>query len=74
MKIPLNTQNHVTLSQQINHSFFVTKGCDSFENLHSHDCYSIYDSYLSQHKSIASSITHQNCSVSFVSKFTKPRL
>lgn len=67
----LNTKNHITLTQQINHAFFSQKGYDPFANLKSHDGDAIFDSYLHQHKNIASGITHLNCQISFISKFAK---
>lgn len=62
----------MTLSEQIHQVFFSPKGYDPFTNLKSHDGDAFYDSYLRQHKNIASGITNQNCQISFVSKFAKP--
>jgi hypothetical protein len=67
----INTKNQMTLSQQLSHAFFSSKGYDPFANLKSHDGEAIFDSYLRQHKNIASGITHLNCQVSFISKYTK---
>ena len=61
--------NHMTLTQQINHAFLAPKGYDGFRNMQSHDGQGIYDSYIRHSKNIASGITQQNFQVSFVSKF-----
>jgi hypothetical protein len=67
----LNSQNYMTLSQQINYAIMSPKGYDGYANIQSQGGHGIYDSYLRQNKSIASGITHLNFQVSFVSKYPK---
>jgi hypothetical protein len=69
MKALISSKNYMPLSQQIHHSFFSAKGYDPFGNLKSHDGYAMHDSYFQYNKHIASAITHQNCQITFVSKF-----
>ncbi|MEY4719997.1 MAG: hypothetical protein RL563_2615 [Pseudomonadota bacterium] len=63
--------NPMMLSQQINQTYLNYKGYDAFNNLHSHDAHSLFDSYLHFNKDIASSLTSQNVQISFISKFNR---
>ncbi|WP_020485152.1 hypothetical protein [Methylomonas sp. MK1] len=64
-------KKHMTLTQQINHTFLAPKGYEGYLNMQSHDGQGIYDSYIRHSKHIASGITQQNFQVSFVSKFDR---
>ena len=71
MKTLRETANPMMLSQQLNQTYFSYKGYDPFNNLHSHDAHSLFDSYLHLNKNIASCLTHQNIQISFISKFMR---
>ncbi|MCQ8182354.1 hypothetical protein NP603_14630 [Methylomonas sp. SURF-1] len=71
MSEPPLAAHSITLSEQINQNFFMHKGYEVFANLKSHDAVSLFDSYFLPQKTIASSITHQPCQISFIGKFLK---
>jgi hypothetical protein len=71
MKPELQTPAPMTLSEQIHHAFYYSKGYDPIGNLKSNNASAMFDSYLLQHKSFASAITQQPSQVSFIAGFTK---
>jgi hypothetical protein len=61
----------MSLSEQIHHAFYYSKGYDPIGNLKSNNSSAMFDSYLLQNKSFASAITQQPSQVSFIAGFSK---
>ena len=71
MKTTSPTPAPMSLSAQIHHAFYYSKGYDPINNLKSNNSSAMFDSYLLQNKSYASAITQQPSQVSFITGFAK---
>jgi hypothetical protein len=71
MKSEPNTTTPMSLSEQIHHAFYYSKGYDPIGNLKSNNASAMFDAYLLQNKSYASAITQQPSQVSFIAGFSK---